>query len=187
MGEGAARTRRLFAGIELGDAARAACADVASALTKTGFAAKYESPDKLHVTLAFLGNVAPERTPETISALEAAAAVPPFALAFDKLGAFPHERRPRVVYIGSREQGPAFRSLSSALRGTYAALGFAFDDDAVAHVTIARTKDPQRPLPLVEFTPINIVVERVTLFESLFDKARNTSRYEIIATAPLLS
>ena len=119
------RTRRLFAGIELGEAARAACANVASALMATGFAAKYESPDKLHVTLAFLGNVAPERMPEMISALDVDAAIPPFSLTLDKLGAFPHERRPRVVYIGSREQGPAFRSLSSAVRGAYAALGFA--------------------------------------------------------------
>ena len=60
---------------------------------------------------------------------------------------------------------------SRALFAGYAALGFAFHDDAVAHVTIARVKDSRRPLPLVEFAPINFVVERVSLFESIFDKA----------------
>jgi 2'-5' RNA ligase len=103
----------------------------------------------------------------------------------DKLGAFPHERKPRVVYIGAREQGSTFRALAQRVRSAYAALGFPFEKDAVAHVTIARIKDPKRPLALVEFAPIRLAIERVTLFESLFDKTQSTSRYEIVATASL--
>jgi RNA 2',3'-cyclic 3'-phosphodiesterase len=173
-------------GIELDAKARTACSAVAEALGKTGFAAKYEAPEKLHATLAFLGNVDASRYDEIASALvsgiEAAA---PFALTLDKLGAFPHERRPRVVYIGSREQGPAFRSLGQHVRGVYAALGFSFGEDAVAHVTIARVKESKRPLPLVEFPAIELPVHRIALFESLFDKERKTSRYEIAAMATL--
>lgn len=182
------RTRRLFVGIELDRAARAGCAAAAELLARAGFAARYEQADKLHVTLAFLANVAASQYDEAAAALvSAAAGCAPFSLALDKLGAFPHERKPRVVFVGAREQGRAFRLLAESVRAAYLALGFTFKDDAVAHVTIARVKEAPHPLPAVEFPPIRVGVERITLFESLFDAQSNTSRYETSATAPLSS
>ena len=187
MAEGA-KSRRLFAGIELDERTRSECAEAAERLRKTGFEARFEGADKLHVTLAFLGNVEASRFDEIATALSTAAArVPEFALCFDKLGAFPHERKPRVVYVGAREQGAAYRALAAAIRQAYAELGFAFESDAVAHVTIARVKEPKRPLPLVEFSPIELDVRGVALFESIFEKQRNTTRYEIVADAALQS
>lgn len=182
------RSRRLFVGIELDPAARAGCAAAAERLQNTGFPARYEQAEKLHVTLAFLGNVVASRFDEVVSALASATAgCAPFALTLDKLGAFPHERKPRVVYVGAREQGRAFRSLAQSVRLAYAALGFTFDDDAVAHVTIARVKEGRRPLPALEFEPIPVGIERITLFESLFDARNKTSRYRTTATALLSS
>lgn len=179
------RKRWLFVGIDLDPSARAACAAALEELRKTGLDAKYESPEKLHVTLAFLGFVETSRYDEIVSALLAACAQSrPFALSFDKLGAFPNERKPRVVYVGAREQGAHFRTLAATLRNAYVALGFEFLNDAVAHVTIARIKGPNRPLPLVEFVAIPLEIRSLVLFESLPDKARATSRYERLATAP---
>lgn len=184
----AAGTRRLFVGIALSERTRAACEGAADALRATGFAARYEAPEKLHVTLAFLGNVDAPRSSTIGSALEGALEqTNAFAITLDKLAAFPHERKPRVVYLGSRNQGENFRSLSAAVRDALSALGFSFDDDAVAHVTIARVKEPRRPLPLVEFAPIELQIDAVSLFESIFDRARNTSRYEIVETTRLRS
>ncbi|MGA8576638.1 MAG: RNA 2',3'-cyclic phosphodiesterase [Candidatus Cybelea sp.] len=186
MAENAPRKRRLFAGIELDGRARTACAEISEALRATGFDARYEAPEKLHVTLAFLGFVEPTRRDEVGAVLtEAAAHVVPFAISLDKLGAFPHERKPRVVYAGSREQGAAFRTLAAEIRNGYAKLGFAFESDAVAHVTLARVKTSPKPLPLVEFAPIALEIRELVLFESLPDPARNTSRYQVVATAPL--
>ena len=186
MSEARPRKRKLFAGIELDEAARTACAAVSEALQQTGFPAKYEAPEKLHVTLAFLGYVNPELVEAVEAALhEIAARTAPFALSLDKIGAFPHERRPRVVFVGARAQGPAFRSLAEALRRAYAALGFTFDNDAVAHVTVARVKESRRPLPIVEFAPILLKLDRLTLFESLPDPAARTSRYERVGVATL--
>ncbi|HEY2473413.1 MAG TPA: RNA 2',3'-cyclic phosphodiesterase [Candidatus Cybelea sp.] len=178
--------RRLFIGIELDAAARARCSAVSDALSATGFAARYEAADKLHATLAFLGNVERARY-DSIAAThsEVAARCTPFALQFDKAGAFPNERRPRVVYVGAREQGAAFRSLATAVQSAYAEFGFSFKEDAVAHVTIARVKEPSRPLPLLEVVPFGLEVRTITLFESIFDAKANTSRYEIAQRAPL--
>jgi RNA 2',3'-cyclic 3'-phosphodiesterase len=180
------RKRRLFVGIDLDETARAACAAVSAELRKTGFGAKYESPEKLHVTLAFLGFVEPASVAAIVSQLASSALrCAPSAVTLDKLGAFPHERRPRVVYIGAREQGASFRALAAGVRNGYAAHGFDFTNDPVAHVTVARVKESTRALPLLEFKPISLQIRRLVLFESLPDPAHETSRYEVLASAQL--
>ncbi len=186
MDDRAPRKRKLFVGIALDMRARAACAAVAEDVRKTGLAAKYEGPEKLHVTVAFLGFVEPSRVQEIAATLASCGErLTPFDVTLDKLGAFPHARRARVVYIGAREQGADFRTLAERVRDSYVALGFEFHDDAVAHVTIARIKESKRPLPLVDFAPIPLAIRELALFESLPDPAHKTSRYEIIARAEL--
>jgi RNA 2',3'-cyclic 3'-phosphodiesterase len=186
MTERMARKRRLFVGIALDPTARRACGEVSEELRKTGFAARYEAPEKLHVTLAFLGFVEPARCNEIASTLTACARQSnSFSVTLDKLGAFPHERRPRIVYVGAREQGLQFRTLAACVRGAYTALGFEFNNDPVAHVTIARVKESRRALPLIEFVQIPLRIRALVLFESLPDSANKTSRYEIVATGPI--
>jgi 2'-5' RNA ligase len=100
------------------------------------------------------------------------------------VGAFPNERRPRVLYVGSRNQGGAFRNLAHRLRKRYAQLNFTFDDDAVAHVTIARVKGgSSRPLPRIGVGPVSLRVAALTLFESVSEE-RGT-RYAVLLRAPL--
>ncbi|MBV8333593.1 MAG: RNA 2',3'-cyclic phosphodiesterase [Candidatus Eremiobacteraeota bacterium] len=177
---------RLFAGVALDAATRAACSQVQDSLRRAGFDAKFEDPAKLHVTLAFLGNVGDERQAAIAGTMERVAARSvSFELVLDKTGALPNERRPRVVYVGARDQGTSFRTLSGQLREAYAELGFTFHDDPVAHVTIARVKNPQRPLPQVDVVAAALKVESLTLFESIFDKERNSSRYVVSATSRL--
>ena len=149
---------------------------------RAGFEARYESPEKLHITLAFLGNVDPDAVPGLEAVVtDVARQVKPFALTLDRLSAFPNERRPRVIYIGAREQGPTFRDVANRLRGGYRALGFAFDDDALAHVTIARVKKPvhARTLPLLDVESIVLHVEDLVLFEAVPEgpKTRYVVRY----------
>lgn len=186
MDNASPRKRRLFVGIALEESARASCAAISEQLQKTGYAAKFEAPEKLHVTLAFLGWVEAERYQPVLAALQdAARTTARFSVTLDKLGAFPHERKPRVVYVGAREQGSPFRALAGSVRERYGSLGFDFNNDPVAHVTIARVKPPQRPLPLIEVAPIPLRIESLTLFESLPDHAKRTSRYETVKSAAL--
>lgn len=177
---------KVFVGIELDSRARAKCASIAERLRASGLDGRFEPPAKFHITLAFLGWIDAERVAEIELAMKAAAgALAPFTLALDRVGAFPDERRPRIVWIGSTEQGAAFRALSQSLRQSYAALGFSFDKHAVAHVTIARTKEPRKPLPMLDaIDPIPLHVTRIALFESLPDA--DTTRYEVISRAPLV-
>ncbi len=186
MDEPKPRKRRLFVGIDLDEIPRTRCAAISEELRKTGFAAKYESSEKLHVTLAFLGFVEAASLDAIVLELASSAShCRRFAVTLDKLGAFPHERAPRVVYIGAREQGANFRGLATGVRDAYARLGFDFKNDPVAHVTIARVKEAKRALPLIEFEPIPLEIRRLVLFESLPDPAHQTSRYEVVASAQL--
>lgn len=182
----AAGVQRLFVGIELNDTVRAACAAISKRLQATGLTAIYEDPSKFHITLAFLGNVPACRFDEIARAMRDAASIcERFELTLDKLAAFPHERKPHVIYIGAREQGPAFRALTYCTQQTYRTAGFRFEDDPVAHITIARTKQPHRPLPVIELAPVGLIVNYVSLFASRFDKEKSTSRYEVLSSVTL--
>jgi RNA 2',3'-cyclic 3'-phosphodiesterase len=176
---------RLFAGIELDGTTRDACVRVQDRLRAGGLDARYEPAEKLHVTLAFLGRVDERQSSEVETILDdTAARNAPFELILDKLGAFPHERRPRVIWIGSRTQGAPFRTLATALRERYAAMGFSFEDDVVAHVTIARVKGGStRPLPMLDVAAMQLRVGALALFESLPDK--QTTRYVVRKTSDL--
>jgi 2'-5' RNA ligase len=176
---------KLFAGVELDDRTRAGCVALASRLEARGLPARFELAERLHVTLAYLGFVEPESVENVRSALEDVAAHhAPFDLVLDKISAFPHERRPRIVYVGARNQGTPFRRLAAELREAYTALGFVFSDAAVAHVTIARVKGGDAHLPLLDqIAPLHLPVRSVTLFESVQDE--KTTRYEIRTRASL--
>jgi 2'-5' RNA ligase len=69
------------------------------------------------------------------------------------------------------------------VRDAYGALGFSFEDDIVAHVTLARVKDPRGPLHTIDVEPITVNVRCVSLFESL--PAGRTTRYEVLHRATL--
>lgn len=175
---------KLFAGIELDERVRSQCAKVTARLADHGLDARFEAAEKLHITLAFLGWVDPENVEPLRDGLHAAAsAVRPFTLTLDTLGAFPHERRPKIIWIGARDQGAPYRLLASSVRRAYEPLGFSFDKDAVAHVTLARVKGGRAHLPMLEIPSMHLHVTKIALFESL--PAGPTTRYEVRDRAAL--
>src|SRR2546425_12216746 len=57
--------------------------------------------DKLHLTIKFLGDIAPERVADlSHAAARAASGMDPFTLAAEGCGAFPPRGEPRVLWIG---------------------------------------------------------------------------------------
>jgi len=170
---------RLFAGIELDDTVRAACVNAQNRLRAANVDARYEPAEKLHVTLAFLGRIEAERRDDVNDVLrDAAARHTPFEIPFDRLGAFPNTRRPRIIYVGCYEAGAEFRTLSQHLRDAYRDRDFSFEADAVAHVTIARVKGgSSKPLPMLDVAPATLRVAQLVMFESLAHAG--STRYEV--------
>ncbi len=170
---------RLFVALEIDEAVRALAQNAAAALVEAGVAGKFESPEKLHVTVAFLGHRPDSDLAEITQALrDANLDCRPFSLEFSRLGAFPNERRPRVIWIGPKLESTPFAVCAKTVRSSYTRLGFTFEHEASPHVTICRPKFAlARALPALRGRAMLDVVG-LTLFRSL--PAGPTTRYEAL-------
>ena len=181
--------QRLFLGLPVPPAAKAALADTVTALTGgPPLPGRPESPDKWHLTLVFLGAVAPEAREALVAALAAAPLGAPFTLAVGAAGAFPRRSRARVLWLGFGEGQDAVIRLQGRVAAVTAAQGFAPEARPYApHLTLARLPVPAdvRPLLARPLPPGPAwTVDRVVLYWSR-PAARGTT-YEEVASAALL-
>jgi 2'-5' RNA ligase len=107
-----------------------------------GPGASWVPPERLHVTVAFLGDVTDQVAGRVGAALaDAVARVAPFEARVRGGGAFPRPARPRVLWAGVEGDGlPALaRVVRRAVRGAGAPVERAA---FVPHVTVARVRAP---------------------------------------------
>jgi len=118
-----------------------AMAGIQKQLISAGAAVKWESPEKFHITLKFLGDTDVSLIPEITDQLrKSIGSFPAFDLAYVKLGGFPNVDRPRVVWIGTSESQQILH-LQRQVEQVCTSFGFATDDRPFhAHVTLGRVK-----------------------------------------------
>lgn len=131
---------------------------------------------KIHLTLAFLGAVAPDK------ALQAARRVGgrPHALPIEKAQYWKHNR---ILWVGPRETPAALGALVEALHLELRRAAYVLEERPfAAHVTLARSAPPPprelAPLPQVEW-PVN----ELTLVRST--NSPKGSTYEVLERFPL--
>ena len=129
---------------------------------------------RIHLTLAFLGDIAPDR-------IEAAKGIgvdgPGFDLALDKLGGF---REARVAWAGCIAPPVALLDLERSLVAALRRDGFEIEDRPFApHVTLVRRT--RRATPRLAPQPIAWRVREVALMRSEL----GTGRYSTLAAWPL--
>lgn len=134
-------TSRLFFAVVVGPPAREAFRETAEGLRKVLGSGVRWMEQEPHLTLAFLGEVPPERVSAAGAACRAAAAgQPPFRARLGALGAFPSWTSSRVLWLGLEDAGP-MRGLALSLRDSLLSAGFSLEDRGfVPHVTLARSK-----------------------------------------------
>ncbi len=95
--------------------------------------------ENLHLTLAFLGEVSPDRVPELERILRACARnAARFTLRFDRLGHFPGRNGTSLWYLSSK-MPPELEHLVSELHRELRAAGFPLEDRKfLPHVTLGR-------------------------------------------------
>jgi RNA 2',3'-cyclic 3'-phosphodiesterase len=171
--------QRLFAAIDLDEAALGFVEATIARLRDAGLEARFQPREKWHATVAFLGAVEVERYAQIVSSLRSAAAkCDAFALTLDQLGAFPSMQRPRVVWIGCSGEQPAYALLSGEVRNAMAAVGFAFENDAVAHVTLCRLREHHVKVPAIELpAAVSTPIDSLSLYQSIPDG--RTTRYAL--------
>ena len=181
---GARGAARVFVGLPLGAELGARVADaVAPALATARM--RVPRAEGLHLTLAFLGDVARERLDgiaEALGSALAGAAAPRLVVA--GTGAFPDRRRARVLWVGVEERAAPGRLAAcrtAALAGL-ATVGLSVeraDEPFRAHVTVARPRVGAGPVP-AEFLAVTLGLAwdppAVVLFESV--RSEGANRYE---------
>lgn len=111
-----------------------------------GPAARPVGTEGMHLTLAFLGEVPPEKAEAAGRCLEVLSGFGPFEAAAGEAGFFPSPDRPKVLWLGfadgAARLSEAAGKLSAALRGE----GFTPEERAfVPHLTLARLKGSVPP------------------------------------------
>jgi len=143
-------TIRAFMAIELSSQARDALTTLQNRL-KTVVpprAVRWTSPQNIHLTLHFLGNVSAGAIENVETVLrETGGDCPPFSLTLRGLGCFPNIKRPRVVCVGATGDIETLGSLHRALgQRLKAATGYTPDSRPYSpHLTLGRVK---KGLPL---------------------------------------
>lgn len=162
---------RAFFAIDLDDGARQAAWDLLRALREApgGDDVRWVRREALHVTLRFLGNIAPEQVAPLAAAVgDEVAGTPPFAMTLGDARLFPTPRRPRVVVLEVGPE-PELQELAAAVERGTSACGFAPEERSFrAHLTLGRIKRGRGPAPGDLSAPAGTAspVEEVVLFRS---------------------
>lgn len=137
---------RLFVSLPVPAELRRAIAQPAERLRARLPKARWEAAEKLHLTLAFLGEVDAARLPELTAALrDAVADRPVLSLALGPAGAFPTPQRARVVWLAVAEPSGALAALQAAVAEATRRFAERADERRFhAHLTLARC-DPAWP------------------------------------------
>jgi 2'-5' RNA ligase len=133
---------RLFIAVDLPDEVRTVLAQGLGALKRDQPPARWVRPEGMHVTLKFLA----ERPAELVEALDRAApdalaGLSPVTVCLGGGGFFPHERRPRVAWLGG--DAPGLDAWARAVEDCTAGLGVERDTRPFSlHLTLARLDRP---------------------------------------------
>lgn len=103
---------------------------------------RWAQMDTVHLTLHFWSDIELSRVPELEAAVrEITKEAAPFGLQISRLGAFPSNSRPRVLWMGLREVPDALKDLFNNLESAIASLGYELEErEFQPHITVARTK-----------------------------------------------
>ncbi|HZT57942.1 MAG TPA: RNA 2',3'-cyclic phosphodiesterase [Pyrinomonadaceae bacterium] len=153
--------------------------------------ASWEKPEKIHITLKFIGEVEASRVEELARAAErAAATVEPFELTINAPGAFPPHGPPRVLWLGVEDPSARLSKLQRALEDEASRAGFPREQRPFKpHLTLARIRAPQGARELAAahretpFGPQSFDVSELVLMRS--ELGPGGSRYDAVSCSPL--
>ena len=187
---------RLFVALEPPDPVRRRLAAVQNELRSAGGRhsdeVRWVAPDRMHLTLQFLGEAPEERLDAVRDAVaRAAAASLPLRLEVRGAGGFPSARRPRAIWGGVAGDVEGLQALVLELGRALGPLGFPAGGRAFSpHFTFGRSRDGRGAAGLggaiaaaAGAEPIPWRADEVVLFRSHLGPGG--SRYEPLLRAPL--
>lgn len=172
--------KRIFTAIDVSDEARTQCADHIEKLRNEfpNLRVGWEKPEKLHLTLKFLGDVDETQLRNLTESVTATARqFAEFKLKISQTGVFPAKRNAQILWLGvSNEQG-ILPEVNRILEDECERRGLTKEKRGFkAHLTIARLREPHQSLKLMEkhlsenFRSDEFTISGVTIYESVLQK-----------------
>jgi len=165
---------RLFWAVLLPASLVAGVSGMQERLARTGADVKWVEPQNFHLTVRFLGAVAPDRVEVITAAVRRAAATcSGFTLRLGGAGAFPHPARPRVIWVAVDGEVEKMVQLHRQVEAVLKPLGFPPEGRYTPHLTLGRVRSPRGTAaltPLLEELAAveagSFAVDRLHLMES---------------------
>ena len=131
---------RTFVAVEVSPEVKSAAEREIERLSRIASNYRWASPETMHVTLNFLGDVHESEIPQVCQVVKRAAeSVSSFNLSFRGLNAFPRSEKPRTLWMGMEEGVEAIVALQSTVEEALSALGFPPErNDYRPHLTLGR-------------------------------------------------
>ncbi|MDP2209019.1 MAG: RNA 2',3'-cyclic phosphodiesterase [Bacteroidota bacterium] len=167
---------RLFISIDSPASVKAQMAEIQAELKKSQADVKWETADKFHITLKFLGETKDELLPAINGILETVGTkFPPFQIEYDDIGCFPNWKQPRVIWLGANETSGTLLKLKRSLDIELEKLGFETEDRKFhPHITLGRVKSQHN------------IKNLTVIMESLKFKSEITTCREILLMRSIL-
>ena len=138
---------RAFLGVGLPAGVREAVASEIAQVRGLHAPVAWTAPKNLHITLNFLGEIAPERVPLVEREMRSVASgIDPFSLTAEGGGAFPGTRNPRVLWVGFLEPLELVRQLQQNMENALSRAGFPRENRPFhPHITVGRSRGALPP------------------------------------------
>jgi len=185
--------KRIFTAIDVSDEARAKIADYIERLRGefSNLRVGWDKPEKLHLTLKFLGDINDEELKNlTIAVEETAKKVSNFKLQIIETGVFPSKKKARILWLGVKDETESLQKLNTILEAECAARNFAEEKRIFKpHLTVARLREPHKSKELIErhlqngFESAEFEVSEIVIYESRLQKAG--SIYSVVSKLQL--
>jgi 2'-5' RNA ligase len=135
---------RLFVAVSAPEEIRSAAAATIEALRPFGDV-RWATPERLHLTLKFLGGTPEQKVPAVQEELRRIANLClHFAIRLDGIGAFPSTRHPQTVWYGLGGDVAALSDLAKQIEAAMEPLGFGKEGRPYRpHLTLGRVRSPR--------------------------------------------
>jgi 2'-5' RNA ligase len=186
--------RRIFVAIDINAAARANVEQFTTAIKRDFLPLRigWEKPEKLHLTLKFLGDINEAQLNKLQNAAaETAANFSSFKLSLDSTGCFPSAKKAKILWIGLNGELEKLRGLYDKLEEKAEAYGFEREGRRFKpHLTVARLREPEKSQELADaflqkqFEPTGFEVSEIAIYESKLQPTG--SIYSVVSRHKLL-
>ncbi|MGH2569340.1 MAG: RNA 2',3'-cyclic phosphodiesterase [Bacteroidota bacterium] len=183
---------RSFIALPTADSVKDRIATILAELIQLNADVKWDSSEKFHITLKFLGSVEPQVLEKLIPALATIASVQTsFDLTFQELGGFPNLEQPRVLWVGT-SNNESLLALQRHVEETCVRFGFPKEQRAFhPHITLGRVKGTRNihrltdRLKSITFDPTNSRCAELLVMRS--DLHPSGSVYSVLKSIPFKS